>query len=274
MQKLFGNKLYIKIIESVNGRISEVRLRLNRNVYVSVGGKFFKVQYLVSQEDIERILIAATDNSIYALSERINNGFINYSGGIRIGIAGEAVMDKEKIHSVKNITSLVVRIPFEAKGCSDFLALENLNNRNLLIISPPYGGKTTLLRDITRRLGDTGKNIVVIDERFELSGGGVLDLGECVDVIRGMPKTIAYSAAVRALNPTYIVTDELMGDGDFISIKDIKRCGIGVIATIHAKNYFALKRLKENKTLFEVFNMFVTLSAEPKAGTIVEVIYA
>ncbi|NCA67506.1 MAG: hypothetical protein EOM87_05525 [Clostridia bacterium] len=275
MQRLLGSKLYTKIFDNVKGRVSEIRVRLNHKIFVSAGGKFFKIDYEVTKEQIDNILCAATNNSVYALSDSMNNGYINYGKGIRIGIAGEAVMDKDKIHSIKNISSLVIRIPFEAKGCSDFLPTDRLVGRNVLIVSPPYGGKTTLLRDLTRRISDTGKNMVVIDERYELAGGqGVLDLGECTDIIQGMPKAMAYSNAVRALNPSYIVTDELMGEADLASISDIKRCGIGVIATIHAKNIAELKKSKENKQLFEVFNVFVTLSPEPRAGTVVEVVYA
>lgn len=274
MQRLLGNKLFYKISDAVKGRISEIRLRLNRKIFVSAGSAFRQIDYTVTSEDIERILCVATDNSVYALSERINNGYINYAGGIRIGVAGEAVMDKDKIHSLKNIASLVVRVPSEAKGCSDFLTLDRLSGRDVLIISPPYGGKTTLLRDIARRLADAGKNIVIIDERFELAGNGKLDLGECSDIIAGMPKSLAYGAAVRSLNPSYIVTDELMGGADIASVADIKRCGVGVIATIHALNVAALKKSKESKQLFEVFNMYVTLSPCPTAGTVVEVLYA
>ncbi len=274
MQRLLGNKLYYKVSDAVSGRVCEVRLRLNRKAFVSAGSGFCQADYTVTAEDIERILCVATDNSVYALSERINNGYINYAGGIRIGVAGEAVMDKERIQSLKHISSLVVRAPFEAKGCSEFLPLEKLFGHNLLIISPPYGGKTTLLRDIARRLADNGKNIVVIDERFELSAKGALDLGECSDIIGGMPKSLAYCAAVRSLNPAYIVTDELMGGEDIASVADIKRSGVGVIATIHAQSVAALKKSKESKAVLEVFDMFVTLSALPRAGTVVEVLYA
>ncbi len=275
MQRLLGDKLYPVVYKNAKERISEIRLRLGRNVFVSRGYDFCKVDCIVTQGDIDRILCIATDNSVYALSERINNGYINYKNGIRIGIAGEAVMDKNKVHSIKNITSLAIRIPFEAKGCSDFLPLAKIMDKNILIISPPFGGKTTMLRDITRRIANACKNVVVIDERFELSGaGGQLDLGECSDVIKGMSKNIAYINAVRALNPYYIITDELMGEEEINSINDIKRCGIKVVATIHSNSLDALINNRESKRLTSIFDAFVVLSAYPKAGTVVEVVYA
>lgn len=275
MQRLLGSQLYSKLFGAKQGRISEIRLRLNRKVYISLGYDFKKVEYLVTREDIDRIICTATDNSVYALSERMINGYINYKNGVRIGIAGEAVMDKGRVNSIKNITSLVVRIPFEAKGCSEFLPLPKILGKNILIISPPFGGKTTMLRDITRRIANAQKNVVVIDERYELSGGdGQLDLGECSDVIQGMSKNIAYANAVRALNPYYIVTDELMGEEDIGSIKDIKRCGIKIIATIHANGLPALKLSRENKEMLTVFDTYIVLSALPKAGTVLEVIHA
>ena len=86
--------------------------------------------------------------SIHTHQADINNGFITVKGGHRIGICGTVVVRDNKVYNIKNISSVNIRIACEIKGCSDFI---DFSVKNLLVISPPCCGKTTLIRDLCRK---------------------------------------------------------------------------------------------------------------------------
>src|SRR5699024_9984963 len=69
--------------------------------------------------------------------------------------------------------------------------------RNLLIIGPPQSGKTTILRDLAKLLGDgvdggQAKKVGIIDERSEiaasLKGIAQHQVGKRTDVLDACPK--------------------------------------------------------------------------------------
>ena len=59
-------------------------------------------------------------NKIYSekIVDEIINGYISYTGGIRIGVAGEVVTQNNIVKTIKNISSLNIRIPHQIKNCS------------------------------------------------------------------------------------------------------------------------------------------------------------
>ena len=62
-----------------------------------------------------------------------------------------------EIRTIRNISSLNIRICREVKGCSNEIMkyiAENDRVYNTLIISPPKCGKTTILRDIARNISN------------------------------------------------------------------------------------------------------------------------
>ena len=66
----------------------------------------------------------------------------------------------------------------EIPGCADRLLPMITKNREVchtLVISPPCGGKTTLIRDLIRQISDgnahvKGCTVGVVDERSEIGG--------------------------------------------------------------------------------------------------------
>jgi stage III sporulation protein AA len=68
---------------------------------------------------IDEIIKRASEHSFYAYSNQIKQGFITVSGGIRIGLTGEVVLDGTAIKTVKNINALNIRIPHQIYGCAE-----------------------------------------------------------------------------------------------------------------------------------------------------------
>jgi stage III sporulation protein AA len=226
--------------------------------------------YVVTEDDVERVLGVATDHSLYAVNHQLVEGYLT-KGGVRIGVAGRGVMDGECLVTIKDVTSLVLRIPHSVTGCADKIVPQVFTDgvKSTLIISPPGAGKTTLLRDLARQASATYATLV-LDERFEFSGvDGSLDLGES-DVIRGMKKAVSYTFGLRSLSPEIVVTDEIFGGEEIKAIKDVVRAGVKVFASVHGKSLDGLRRDAEFSKLLDCFEVFVTLAP---VGKIISVDY-
>ncbi len=228
--------------------VTEIRLRAGKPVVVEYRGKYrFLGRSGISSgkddriraEDIPQTLARATDGCIYAYNEQLKNGFITVGHGVRIGVAGEYVTEGGHVTTIKNVTSLNIRVPHEIVGCGDRIYNSLLQNglKNVLVFSKPGLGKTTLLRDLARKISiEKPVNVLVFDERGEISGmdayGTGYDLG-FADVVRSSNKLSAISSAIRAMKPELIVTDELYGENDVKAVKYATECGIFVIASSH-----------------------------------------
>lgn len=258
--------------------VYEIRLRLNRPVSVITKNGLIKLKsdsgnfYAAKKSDMDKLVGVASDFSVYSVMDEIVSGYLRYDGGIRIGATGEGVCDGGKLISVKNFSSLIVRVPHEIIGCGEEIArkIESQGVRNLLVLSPPNCGKTTVLRDLAR-IFSTKCQTLVIDERGELAslldGEPMLDVGES-DVIASVPKTVAYENCIRAASPELIVTDEVFKQSEIDSIVDIVRCGVRVFASVHADSKESLEKSKGFSTLVDCFDGFATLTNKPKMGTL------
>ncbi len=255
--------------------LCEIRVRSNKNLVVYTFGGRHVTDYIATQEDIDYILKIATSRSLYAVEESIKCGYISCDGGIRIGVSGEAVLDNGKLRSIKNINSLVIRIAKSVQNLpTEVLPIIN-NFDNTLILSPPFLGKTTLLREMTRRLSDKGNDILVIDERNEISatvdGKQNLDLGANTDVMVGVPKIACYEGAVRTMAPDIIVTDEIFGEREVDCLVDSVRSGVKVMATAHACNIDKFLLNKSYAPLKEIMANYLLLG--DSVGAVKEVRY-
>ena len=238
LKRLLREKMCVAL-EKYNN-ISEIRIRCDKNLVVYTFGGRFVADYIARKEDIEYILKIATSRSLYAVEESVKHGYISCEGGIRVGLVGEAVLDNGKLRVIKNINGLVIRIAHSVQTLpAEVLPIID-NFDNTLIISPPFLGKTTMLREITRRLSDKGNDILVIDERNELSatvdGKQNLDLGSNTDVMVGVPKINCYEGAVRTMSPDIIVTDEIFGEKEVECVIESVRSGVKIMATAHGKD--------------------------------------
>ena len=221
LKKILPNKICDVLFHKLNvEHIYEIRLRARRPITVNYGGEF---HYLTSggysdnsdnaiiadERMLQDVVVRASDYSLYTVNRNICDGFITIEGGIRIGIAGEYVWDNDQLKTIKNFSGLTIRIPHEIKGCADKLMryFSESSIKNCLIMSPPACGKTTILRDLCRQLGNSKPraNILLIDERSEIAAsvGGIpqLDVGTNVDVLTGCTKQSGMINAILSMKP-------------------------------------------------------------------------
>ena len=286
-------ELLANLPSAYQNQLEEIRLRLGKplclhliksETFITGSGKLTRLAeegYLVNEDDITRTLAAISGNSVYALEEELRRGFITIKGGHRVGLAGKTVMENGQIKSMKEFSTLAIRIARELPGCGDKLTGQILDEHklpyNTLIISPPRCGKTTILRDLTRQLAQ-GLNVVIIDERSEIAGcfqgEPQLDVGPRTDVLEGCPKAQGIVMAIRALAPQVIVTDEIGRYEDTEAIEECLNAGVRIIATAHASSLEDLKRRPVIQEMFkqQSFQIVVILSRRKGPGTIEKIV--
>ncbi len=179
-------------------------------------------------------MFAASGKCVYSVENQLKQGFLTASCGERMGVAGTFTYEGDCVLSVRSVESLCIRIPHAILGCAEEIYRTCFQEgvRSVLLLSPPGGGKTTILRDLSRLVCErTCANVLVCDERGELSAG---DTGMTSDVVKFCDKKTAFTAGIRALRPEIIVTDELMEE-DYAAVFRAVQSGIRVFASAHLK---------------------------------------
>lgn len=276
--------------------LQEVRLRINspliivynfREYFISRDGRLLNDinnSYTVDKKEIKETMEYISNYSLYAYEDEIKQGFITIMGGHRVGIAGKTVIEDNNVTAIKYISYINVRVSHEIKGCADkiikYIASENTVHHSL-IISPPRGGKTTLLRDIVRQISNgsnmrTGKNVGVVDERSEIGGcymgEAKNDLGIRTDILDCCPKAKGMLMLIRSMSPSVIAVDEIGSIEDANAIETVMNCGCKILATVHGASIEDIK----SKPVFEkmlkekVFERYIVLNAK-KCGAVKEI---
>lgn len=268
-------------------RVYEIRLRADKPVTVNYDGKFRFLSarglsenasdaVVCTAREIDETVMRASRFSLYAENDRIVKGYLTIAGGARIGVCGEVVGRGENPVTIKDFTSLCIRVPHEIEGAGKraFEAIKNGSSvYSALIVAPPAAGKTTVLRDVCRLISDeTRLNVLLVDERSEIAavrnGVAALDVGKTTDIVSNCDKSYAFSYGIRSMRPDVIVTDELSAI-DCGAAESAVFGGVKVIATVHAPSldYLRKKQGLEGLVAADVFDRYIVLSDRRGAGT-------
>ncbi len=248
-------KIFQRVFSENAQIIQEIRLRSglplivvtqNGNFAVLPNGEMSPAlggAYIAEPIDVQRVFRAVCENSVYAFTEDIRQGFVTIRGGHRVGITGRATVSNGKVENFREITSLNIRIAKEVLGAANPIIGNILRPGgivNTLLVSPPMGGKTTVLRDLTRQISNQGIKTAVIDERGEIASifNGVPqnDVGIQTDVIENVPKKEGVIMLLRTMSPQLIVTDEISAKEDMDALGQCFGTGVSVVATTHGES--------------------------------------
>lgn len=269
--RYFPNKIYqifSKLLQEnpqIANELQEIRIRVDKPIILKLREKDLILQYNILQTEILQIVERLCENSIYAYKNQICEGFITIKGGHRVGLTGSCVIENGKITNIKYISSLNIRIAREVKNCStrilrEIIDIENKTIYNSIIVAPPGRGKTTILRDIIRRLSDgieeinfRGKTCGVVDERGEIAamykGTPQNDVGIRTDIIENVSKNKGIHMLIRTMAPEIIACDEIGSKEDVEAIHYALYSGVKGIFTMHGKN---VEDIKNNKQIYEL----------------------
>ncbi|MCL2859717.1 MAG: stage III sporulation protein AA [Oscillospiraceae bacterium] len=235
--------------------VEEIRIRANNPIIIKNNDGEIILDYIITTDDLLRTLEKICENSIYTYQNQICNGFITVKGGHRVGITGNAVVEGEKIININYISSLNFRVAKQILDCSNSIlkyVTETATNtvKNTLIVSSPGAGKTTILRDLVRKIssgfnGFKGLTVGLVDERGEIAamykGIPQNNIGIRTDVIDNVPKSEAMKLLIRSMAPQVIVADEIGGIYDVEIINYAVCSGVKGIFTAHGATFTDLK---------------------------------
>lgn len=266
--------------------LQEIRLRAGGplSVWIDGGERFVDAQGRIvdrpekalrtTSEELEDLLKHLCRYSVYAFADEIRQGFLTVQGGHRVGVAGQVILDGDgRIKNMKYIRYLNIRIAHQVIGAADPVipyVYEDGYVLNTLLISPPGGGKTTMLRDMIRQISEgtaygKGVNVSVVDERSEIAGSylGVSqnDVGIRTDVLDGCPKVEGMMLLIRSMAPQVLAVDELGSIEDARALQMAGGCGCRLLATVHGGSLDEVRHKNYIRYVMEerLFERYVTI---------------
>lgn len=216
-------------------QLQEIRLRAGGQVRLLTDRGMQTLDLTAAQEDLSFVINSASRYSPWN-AVTAAKGFLTAPGGHRIGICGDAVMDRGSVQGLRTPASVCIRVAKDLPGIGRSVDLRE----PVLIVGPPGSGKTTLLRDLIRRIGAEKRGAVsVVDERGELfprAGGRPCFDSAGADILSGCPKPEGIEMVLRSMSPQWIAVDEVTAPADCDALVQAGWCGVKLLATVHAAN--------------------------------------
>ncbi len=256
--------------------LEELRLRADRYATLTVGGQNLPTRVMLNAHELGALLVRLCGGSLYAYSDTIRAGYMTLPGGIRVGIAGRAVCEGERVIGVSEIDSLCIRLPHchgrvGGTVCRLLRHMNALGNgpRGVLIYAPPGVGKTTLLRGVAASMASPPDpwRTVVIDTRGELgfeSDGAAL----CLDILHGYPRARGVEIATRTLSAELMICDEIGDVEEAMALISSHHGGVPLVASAHAGTTDELLRRTGIRLLHEarLFGAYVGITRQAGGG--------
>lgn len=260
------------------GCLEEIRLRPHAPVLLCFSNGERELGMEVLPGELELTVELAARASIHTVLPQLRRGYLTLQGGHRLGMCGSAVLKEGEIQTVFPLSALNLRLARQVKGVGESLMGQLCPNgqfRSTLILAPPGGGKTTLLRDVVRCLsegiGCAPHRVGLADERGEVAalfrGEPQLEVGRRTDVMEGCPKAAALMLLLRGMNPRVLCADEITEPEDIRAMEQAAGCGVELLCTAHGGSKEDLSRRKVYRELLEtgIFHTLVTIRGEKGA---------
>lgn len=280
-------------------KLTEIRLRADKPILINYNTCEYLISnygelsdliedaYVICEEEIKELLQYVCNYSVYAHEEDIKQGFITIVGGHRIGLAGKVVIEGDRIKNIKNISCVNIRVSHQVIGCARKIMPyiydeENNNIFHTLIVSPPMGGKTTLLRDIIRIISNesgmkSSITVGLVDERSEIAAcyNGIPqnDIGIRTDIMDCCPKAEGMLMLLRSMSPKVIAVDEIGARKDIEAIEYVINCGCKLLATVHGNSVEDIrsKPLLGRLVRERIFERYIILNNYRNIGNVKEI---
>ncbi len=278
---------FSEIIAKIEVNACEIRMRISKPLSVIKKDKIYFVDkngaiisknssgIIIERQVLDEVFEKIFRYSLHSFEREIAQGFITLDGGHRASFCGTAVYKNGEISGVKDISSINIRIAREVLDCSDeiFNAVFSSGLKNTLIVGAPMSGKTTILRDLCRKLGNYYKT-AIIDERSEIAavykGSPQNDVGVNSDIFNGYDKYFGVLTAVRVMSPQVICIDEAGSENDIKAFQFAANSGVKIVATIHGEKLSDVKN-KLDLNLFEYIIFLENKGGNSKIKTIEKV---
>jgi len=277
LHQYLGDDILSDIIKYTE--LNEIRLRADCPVAFTAAGKNHLSSVVLTQNDLHNILVRLCGNSLHSYMDKICEGYIPFVNGWRVGVCGSAVYENGRLIGITDITSINIRIPrYIANISGDIIRhlADSDYKKGILLFSQPGTGKTTLLKDITKKLSSYPlyKKVSLIDSRCEIASDDLFS--RCtVDIFRNYDKSTAINIAIRTMSPDIIVCDEIGSNEDSVAIFEAQRAGVPVIATAHASDVLKLISRHNIKELhkFGIFDSYVKIERNPCGHSLIFTYY-